>query len=231
MELTQRQQEILTAVVQEYSKNGNPVASKDLARAYHFEYSSATIRAEMSQLEKDGLLEKPHTSAGRIPTEKGYRFYVKELMHERNLPSVERQAIKIKINKIKEQNDFPKGLAEILSDLSQSLALVGRNQESHFYFSGLEEMFDQVDREMSTSIAHFLEEAERDFEGFFEESSEEPNIFIGNDHPMLSDPKCGLILSRYKKGKDKGVLALVGSSRMNYERNVSLLRYIGKLLD
>ncbi len=229
MILTDRQKKILKIIIEEYSKSGKPIASKELINLCSPECSSATIRSEMSFLEKEDLLKKLHISAGRIPTNKGYRFYIGELMNKENLAVDEKRKIRIKVSKIKEKKDFPQELAEILADFSSSLALVGEVRENHLYFSGLEELLERVDKEMFSTVAHFLEEAERNFESFLDDL-EEPNIFIGEEHPLLRDAQCGLILAPYKKGRDKGVLALLDSNRMDYEHNLSLLEYINEIL-
>lgn len=80
MELSERKQQILKAIIAEYIRTAEPVGSKALAALPELAFSSATIRNEMSELEEMGYLEKPHTSAGRVPSHKGYRFYVDHLM-------------------------------------------------------------------------------------------------------------------------------------------------------
>ena len=94
----------------------------------------------------------------------------------------------------------------------------------------MEEILEEMDREMFREVAHFMEGIERNFENFFEEEIESPSVFIGHDHPLLRSPKCGLILSPFKKGKERGVLALLGPDRMNYRKNLALLEYINELL-
>jgi len=232
MELTNRQKRILAAVLELYSKKAKPVSSKSLIKTCRFKYSPATIRSEMYGLEKLGLLKKPHTSAGRVPTDQGYRLYIKELMKKQQLKDNEKKKIKVKVNLIKKDNkDFSQKLAEVLADFSETLAFVGRNQEHHFHFSGLEEILEEMDQELFREIAHFMEETERDFERFFSEDLIEPGVFIGHDHPLLRSPKCGLILSPFKKGKERGVLALLGPDRMNYKKNLALIEYINELLN
>jgi len=91
MDLTDRKRRILRAIIESYIQTAEPIGSKAIAAALDMEISSATIRNEMSDLEAMGLLEKPHTSAGRIPSPKGYRFYVNELMEEHKLSLQETQ--------------------------------------------------------------------------------------------------------------------------------------------
>jgi len=229
--LSDRQKEILASVVSEYSVSGKPVSSGELIENCSFGYSPATIRAEMNNLENEGLLEKPHTSAGRIPTAQGYRFYVNEVMQKGGLKEGEKKKIKVKVDNISKDNNFSKELAEVLAGFSESLALVGRIHEKHLYFSGLEDLFGRIDHNMFSHIAHFLEEVERDFDFFFEGSEDAPSVFIGQDHPFLQNTKCGLVLTRYKKDGDEGILALLGPDRMDYERNLCLLDYINELFN
>ena len=79
-ELTERKRRVLWAIVQDYSSTAEPVGSRTIARKYDLGVSSATIRNEMQDLEDEGYLEQPHTSAGRVPSIKGYRYYVDWLM-------------------------------------------------------------------------------------------------------------------------------------------------------
>src|SRR6201990_2641814 len=86
--MTDRQERILAAIVEQYAEVASPVGSSLLARA--FNVSSATIRAEMAELERLGYITQPHTSAGRVPTDKGYRFYVNSISEEKETSSERR---------------------------------------------------------------------------------------------------------------------------------------------
>ena len=83
--LNDRKKEILQAIIEEYIQTAEPVSSNAIVQKYNLDYSSATVRNEMADLEKLGFLDKPHTSAGRVPSAKGYRFYVDELLKEDNI--------------------------------------------------------------------------------------------------------------------------------------------------
>jgi len=91
--LSERKKEILRTVVESYVKGAEPVGSKAVAEALGSSISSATIRSEMAELESMGLLEQPHTSAGRIPSSQGYRIYVNELMKDQNISSDDAEVI------------------------------------------------------------------------------------------------------------------------------------------
>jgi len=85
-ELTERQKTLLMLVIRDYIEMAQPVGSKALVERYHLDLSSATVRNELSSLDEMGYLRQPHTSAGRIPTEEGYRFFVGQMMHQAELP-------------------------------------------------------------------------------------------------------------------------------------------------
>jgi heat-inducible transcriptional repressor len=94
MSLSERQKHVLKIIIKEHSSTGQPVGSKTLVEQYNLGISPATVRNEMAVLEKDGYLAQPHTSAGRVPTEKGYRYFVRELMGEIELPTQEQLMIR-----------------------------------------------------------------------------------------------------------------------------------------
>ena len=98
MNLDERKKKILSSVVEDYIESAEPVGSKTLVEKYHLDYSSATIRNDMKILEEEGYLEQPHISAGRIPSTKGYRYYVDNLMKERKLSMMDIDYINSTIN-------------------------------------------------------------------------------------------------------------------------------------
>src|ERR1051326_4384465 len=85
-QLTDRQKDLLKAIVELYVKEGEPVGSENVEKAYNLGVSPATIRNEMVKLTELGYLKQPHTSAGRVPTSLGYRVYISDLMKEKELP-------------------------------------------------------------------------------------------------------------------------------------------------
>lgn len=92
-DLTERQKTILMLVIRDYIETAQPVGSKALVERYHLDLSSATVRNELSALDELGYLRQPHTSAGRVPTEEGYRFFVGQMMHQAELPEAVQHTI------------------------------------------------------------------------------------------------------------------------------------------
>jgi heat-inducible transcriptional repressor len=117
--LDKRKKEILQAVIDEYISTAEPVSSATLVSKYGLDYSSATVRNELAELESNGYLEKPHTSAGRVPSEKGYRFYVDELVNDQDISVEEIKYIQNKLSaKVNEIEDLTKIATSTLSEIT-----------------------------------------------------------------------------------------------------------------
>ncbi len=119
MELSKRQLQILQAVIDDYVQSAEPVGSRSISKKYELGVSSATIRNEMADLEEMGYLTHPHTSAGRIPSDKGYRLYVNELMRKKNLTAKEKRAISDRLSASRDEFDATiRHAAELLSEIT-----------------------------------------------------------------------------------------------------------------
>ena len=117
MELDNRKKRILQAIVNEYIDTIEPVSSNVIITKYGLECSSATVRNEMAELEKQGLLEKMHTSSGRVPSNKGYRFYVDKLLNDKNLNINEIKYINSKLqSKLNEMEELTKIATNTISE-------------------------------------------------------------------------------------------------------------------
>lgn len=118
-DLDERKKKVLQAIVEEYINTAEPVSSGSISKGHGLDYSSATIRNDMAQLESIGFLDKPHTSAGRVPSAEGYRYYVNELLKEDNLTLEEikyiQNKLKIKVNEIE---DLTKVATTTLSEIT-----------------------------------------------------------------------------------------------------------------
>lgn len=117
--LDKRKKEILQAVIDEYINTAEPVSSATLVNKYGLDYSSATVRNELAELEDNGYLDKPHTSSGRVPSEKGYRFYVDELINDEDISLEEIKYIQNKLSaKVNEIEDLTKIATTTLSEIT-----------------------------------------------------------------------------------------------------------------
>lgn len=117
--LDNRKKKILQAIIDEYIKSAEPVSSGTIAHKYNLNYSSATIRNEMADLEKSGYLDKPHTSSGRVPSALGYRLYVDELLKEDDISLEEIKYIKSKLEtRVNEMEELTKIATNTLSEIT-----------------------------------------------------------------------------------------------------------------
>ena len=119
MDLSDRQLQILQAIISDYVENAEPVGSRSIAKKHDLGVSPATIRNEMSDLEEMGYLTHPHTSAGRVPSDKAYRLYVNELMKKKNLSAQEKRAIRDRLSASRDEFDTTlRHAAELLSEIT-----------------------------------------------------------------------------------------------------------------
>jgi len=234
--LSDRQKNILSAVVKEFTETAIPVGSKHLTQHYGFELSSATIRSEMNELEDSGYLFQPHTSAGRIPTDKGYRYFVEKIMPDRDLSKAEQKKMQAELLKLKAKNTrLTRTAAKLLSGLSGNLAITGVLGKDEFYDFGMKELLDEPEfREMddlcrlAETLDYIDERAANLMKGLKEN---EVKIFIGKENPIKEISNCSMMISPYRtKSGEKGILALIGPKRMRYAKNKSLIQYMKKLL-
>ncbi len=234
--MNDRQRKILAAVIEEYTNTAIPAGSKVLARKYDFGVSSATIRNDMSALEKEGYLYRPHISSGRIPTDKGYRYFVEEMMKDRELTKREQIKLKEELLKLRAKNArISRTAAKLLSALSGNLAVSGVLDRDEFCNFGMSELMEEPEfRELDEvcRLAEILDYIDEKFDQIIDEVKEgETKIFIGRENPVNEMSGCSMVVSPYKlKSGEKGILALIGPKRMRYAKNKSLIEYVKKIL-
>jgi len=232
--VNKRQQEILAAIIEEYTDSAVPVGSKVLVEKYGFDISPATIRNDMVSLEKDGFLYQPHVSAGRIPTDKGYKYFVEEIMADMELSLKDQKKLQVELLKLRAQHQrLSRTTAKLLSGMSGNLAI--STMEKDFSDFGIRELlekpeFQEVDE--FCKIVEALDFIDENVDFILKNVKEgETKIFIGKDNPIKGINNCSMVVSPYTtKSGDKGVLAIIGPKRMKYAENKSLLNYVRKLL-
>ena len=137
--LTERQEYILSLIVREYVHTPTPVSSKGLVAQYSLAISSATVRNDMVALEERGYIYQPHTSAGRVPTEAGYRYFVQKLLGDTTLPAREQRAIRRQFEAVHlDLSQWMRLAASVLAQLAHSASLITSPQPHHVRFKHLE---------------------------------------------------------------------------------------------
>ncbi|MBR4411667.1 MAG: heat-inducible transcription repressor HrcA, partial [Firmicutes bacterium] len=140
MELTERKLKILQAIISDYVRSAEPVGSRTLSKRFDLGISPATIRNEMSDLEEMGYLTHPHTSAGRVPSDKAYRLYVNDLMQKHELSASEKNLIAERLRgHVNEFEDTIKHAAKLLSEITNltSFAMTPTKNEETLRFINL----------------------------------------------------------------------------------------------
>jgi len=234
--MNDRQQKILAAVIEEYTQTAVPVGSQVLVGKYKFKVSPATIRNDMTALEDDGYLYQPHISAGRIPTDKGYRYFVEEVMKDKILSKEEQQKMQREFLKLKAQNTrLTRTTAKLLSHISGNFAISGLIDNDEFSDFGMRELMEEPEfKELDEMcrLVEMLDYVDERFDQLTKNMREgETRIFIGQENPIQAASNCSMIVSPYTlKSGEKGILALIGPKRMEYAKNKSMIEYVKKLL-
>jgi len=214
--LTSRQTQILKAIVDEYISTASPVGSSSLDKRYNLGISPATIRAEMATLTAMKYLQQPHTSSGRVPTPQAMKFYINQLMEEKQLGVAEEVRAKEEVREA--GNDFDKFMDEAtqsLANKTHSLA-VAASDDGKVWKAGMKNVFDNPefdDLEVCQDIFSMIEEATRMHELFFERLTglTPVEILFGSEFawaPHLGD--LGIVATKFDvKGKHGAIGVMV----------------------
>lgn len=226
--MTERQARILAEIISEYAKAAEPVGS--LALAEKFNLSSATLRTEMSELERLDYIYQPHISAGRVPTDRGYRYYVNNLA---GTPPQARTALTLekRVASLKDRADSAIKMAtETLSDMTGNTAFATLSDT--LYFHGLHQLFSQPEFNShlrATQAARFLDEIEQWL--FGSDFRDDFGLFIGHENPFARSSGITMIVSRFESPySDNSYIGIVGPTRQNYGKVSSLVELASSTL-
>ena len=231
MEITERQKQILCQIVEEYAETASPVGSVTMAKL--FNVSPATIRAEMARLEMLGLVAQPHTSAGRVPTDAGYRFYVNNLetSEQEKMPERGAHALEVRVSSQSQADEAIRRAVDTLVELTGNLGLATIGGQ--LYLSGISTLFTQPefgDIRRVQAVAKLLD----NLEPWLREAApgEALNIFIGHENPIGKNSEVSLIISRFKSPfSDRSYIGVLGPTRQNYARVMQLVGHTGRMLE
>jgi heat-inducible transcriptional repressor len=237
--LTKRQERILNVLVQDYIERAEPVSSKLLCKKGKFDLSSATIRNELQHLTDKGFIFQPHTSAGRVPTSKGYRFFVDKLManHESVLSRIPTGVLNGMKGGPDDDLKFFESFTKAVAVLSSSLVFTYLDDKDILWKDGWKEVFQNPEFKEPDILEDFLgavEGLENNIKSFMNEftGSENVQVYIGKEEPVLKSKEFSLIISKTQfPDKENGVLAILGPKRMEYGKNIGLMQSLIKSLE
>ncbi|MBI3251680.1 MAG: DeoR family transcriptional regulator [Candidatus Andersenbacteria bacterium] len=234
-QLPRRQAILLSGMIAEYIRTGRPVGSEYLTDALGLQVSPATVRHDLRDLEEEGYINQPHTSAGRIPTDKGYRFYVNNLVAQ-DISRRQEAQIEKRLEAMNIAYGRPsRATAKLLSELSHSLAISGWMKAKDVQESGLAQVLQDSDNQAEAlqEITEILEHVDSYLQALSEKKEEENGtaIYIGSENPLYDAVHTStLVRTVHLDNGETIVLLVVGPKRMPYQRNVALLNSVASIL-
>jgi transcriptional regulator of heat shock response len=243
-ELAARQRDLLRAVIREHIASARPVASMALVQRYRLSVSPATVRNELAALEQLGLLTHPHTSAGRVPTDLGYRYFIESLMPETDLRPEERVTVSHQFRQA--SADVPDRLrlaASTLVRLTAEAALATLDRAARpehatwtreIQYDGIDQILRQPEFEESDrvrEVVSLLSDRAR-LAQVLPASLEEGDVVvtIGSEHRAEPLRPFAFVVGRYGHADTVGYVGIVGPTRMDYPRTIAAVRVVGKLM-
>jgi heat-inducible transcriptional repressor len=230
--MSERQKQILFAIIEQFAEVASPVGSTLLAKL--FNVSSATIRAEMAELERFGFIMQPHTSSGRVPTDRGYRFYVNSLNEGAAEVLPERRAERALASRV-QQAGAPertiRNAVDTLVELTHNLGLATIGNQ--LYMSGLSNLFGQpefIGGQQVQQVANLLDNLEP---WLREAAPNEPlSVYIGSENPIGRTAGVSLIISRFRSPfSDRSYIGTLGPTRQSYRDVMNLVTRAGRELE
>lgn len=235
-DLTDRQKDLLKAIVETYVKSGEPVGSEIIEKNYSLGVSPATIRNEMVKLTEGGYLKQPHTSAGRIPTSMGFRVYISDLMKEKEMPVA--AEVSMKENLWQQRFKENRLLTEAVRALAHRLQILALavSDDGEMFYAGAANILDWPEFE-DIDVARFVL-------SLFDEYPTLQQIIgraVGTDplHVLFGDemgfehsaPTSFVFCKFHGRGEKEGVVGVIGPTRMNFPVVLPYVRYTTKLIE
>jgi transcriptional regulator of heat shock response len=234
-ELNKRQQDVLSMIVREYVETAQPVGSRYISRKLGL--SSATIRNVMADLEEFGYIAQPHTSAGRIPTDKGYRYYIDSLMQ---LKSVKAETVKSMKDQyarmvVRSLEDALEETSHLVSTLTNYVGVTLFSQYDKLYLDGASHIIEQPEFHDLRKLYALMKclEQKRELLDLLRHDFETDGltIHIGKENASSSLNECSIVTKGYKvRGKVSGRLGVIGPKRMEYDKVIPTVESLADTL-
>jgi transcriptional regulator of heat shock response len=233
----ERKKRVLKAIIKHFVDTAEPVGSKTILVSYNFHVSPATIRNDMMSLEESGYIYQPHTSAGRVPTDKGYRLFVDEMADYKKA----RQEALVTLNTIREQYKAEKvrellyDAVNLLARATKSVSFATTPDNPRTFFLGMSNVLRQPefhDNVRASEVIEMLEHGDNFVQTLRNlEITDKVRAFIGEENILDQIQSCSIIVTKYHKDGFDGYIGVLGPKRMNYAYNIVLVEEIKKLLE
>jgi len=233
--MKERQHQLLLAIIDNFIRTAVPVGSRTIVREYKLKVSPATVRNEMAKLEEKGLIIQPYTSAGRVPTAKGYRFFVEAQQASAAEEKLAKAAFIQKLEQYQDQLDRQKvyQAVDVLSRVVENIAFATLPDNHQTIFIGLSNVLKQPEfmahPEQASQVVEVLE---RNFLSLLDslEIDEEVRVYIGEENLIQQFQSCSMLITRYMLGDRQGFLGILGPMRMRYAYNKAALEQAKEFL-
>ncbi|MBI2636667.1 MAG: hypothetical protein HYW81_00525 [Parcubacteria group bacterium] len=223
--MDERKQKLLQHIIEAHIKTAQPVGSSLIVEEYLTDVSGPTVRNWMQELEREGFITHPHTSAGRVPTEAGYRIYIEQMLPERPLSSRHQKALSEARNGT--SVDGIKAIAKKSAELSGEAVVVGFSP-NNVYYTGLSNIFAKPEfstHDSVVGISRIIDHLDEVMSGIGARLDGDISVLLGSDNPFGSE--CGSVLTLGRGGM---VFGFIGPMRMDYGANIAFLKHIKSLL-
>jgi len=224
--ISDRKRLILKTIIKEYTKTAQAISSGLLVEKYNLGISTATVRNEMMELEDEGFIFQPHTSAGRIPTELAYALCVAEFIDEKRVVKNTETYAKILDKVFEKDEDAFKQTAKAIAELSGN-AVFWAFHKNNLYYTGISNLFAQEEFKQLNLIydaSGVIDRLDEIIDQIFNDLVMGRQIFIGSNNPFGNF--LSTILLKYNYKNQSGVFGILGPMRMDYEKNLALIEYI-----
>ncbi|HNX11096.1 MAG TPA: hypothetical protein PKI61_03055 [bacterium] len=227
--ISARRQIILEAIIKEHIQTAQPVSSGILVDKYKLSASPATVRNEMMALEEEGYIHQPHTSAGRVPTEKAFRLYLEGLAEKKpkKINSKHEQMI---VASLEETDRGLRPTAKALAEISAN-AVFWAFHKNDLYYTGLSNLFSQAEfkqLDLVCDVSVVIDRMEEIIDGLFESLPLGRQVLIGAENPF--GHFLSAILLKYKKNNQTGLVGILSPLRTDYESHLAAMDYLAEKL-
>jgi len=234
--MKERQHQLLLAIIDNFIQTAVPVGSKTIVHEYKLKVSPATVRNEMAKLEEQGLIVQPHTSAGRIPTAKGYRMFVESMRASKREEKAAQQDFFQELDAYQSQRERQQvyQAVDVLSRVVDNIAFATLPENQRTIFVGMSNVLRQPEFLAHPEVAsQVFEILEHDFVSFLTtlEIDEWVRIYIGEENLIQQFQSCSMLVTEYDLNEKKGAMGVLGPMRMRYSYNKAALEQAKAFLE
>jgi transcriptional regulator of heat shock response len=233
-DITDRQKALLKMIIEGYIESAEPVSSSHLTKKHKLNVSAATVRNEMASLIRAGFLDQPHVSAGRVPTDLGYRFYIQNLMDEDSLPVLKEVAIKQNVwNNRYEFDKLLRSASLALADATHMLAVISTS-DGRVFSSGMVNLLDHsefFDIEVARAVLNLVDNFSQLNDVVMSRNTSNTCVILGEEFDSETLYSVSAVVKSFVCGNKKGHVIIVGPSRMDYRHLIPAVRYVSSVLE